>query len=48
MNDGLGKLLERAPCEMGRFEKTEYPDPVVLALHGKIVKVMDLKERAEK
>ncbi len=48
MNNGLKKLVEKAPHRMGKFERTEYPNPVILALYGEPVNVMDLKERAEK
>ncbi|KKL44727.1 hypothetical protein LCGC14_2362780, partial [marine sediment metagenome] len=48
MNTGLEKLVEKALHRMGRFQRTEYPHPVVLALYGEPVNVMDLQERAKK
>ena len=48
MSTGLNELIEKAPHRMDRFERTEYPGPVVLALYGGPLKVMDLKERAKK
>jgi len=47
MNEALKKLIERMSHKAGGFERTQYSQPVVLAIHGKSPEISELKEEAK-
>lgn len=47
MNIGLEELIKKVPDRIERFEGSEYPQPIIIALSGEIPDVSELKEKAK-